>query len=115
MKSVELRVSILEKSVGIKESMKTIYKSKIGLDIVIYDHMKGFTITGYPNSKYTVKKFDSARDFEEFLERKNLKPRNIQFDCEYSQFFAYAETKQSAINFVKSLENYFENVQELLK
>jgi hypothetical protein len=61
----------------------------------------------------TVKEFDSAYDFEEFIQSK-IKCNGIDFDSEYSQFFAYAKTKNRALEFVKEIEDYFVKVKEML-
>jgi hypothetical protein len=40
--------------------------------------------------------------------------RGIDFDSEYCQFFAYAKTKNRALEFVKEIEDYFVKVKEML-
>lgn len=93
--------------------MKIIYKSPVGLVIEKFDWDKDFTITGNANKSITVKEFDSAYDFEEFIQAK-IDCKGIDFDSEYCQFFAYAKTKNRAMEFVKAIENYFATVREML-
>jgi hypothetical protein len=93
--------------------MQTIYKSPIGLAVEKFDWDKDFTITGNANKSMTVKEFDSAYDFEEFIQEK-IPCGDITFDSEYSQFFAYAKTENRAIEFVKAIEDYFAKVREML-
>jgi hypothetical protein len=61
----------------------------------------------------TVKEFDSAYEFEEFIQSK-INCKSITFDSESCQFFAYAKTKAQAIRFVKAIENYFSKVREMI-
>ena len=58
----------------------------------------------------TIKEFESAYEFEEFVQ-KHIKCNGIEFDSEFCQFFAYAKTKASAIAFGKRIEKYFENIR----
>ena len=50
---------------------------------------------------------------EEFIQSK-INCKGIDFDSEYSQFFAYAKTKSRALKFVKDIEKYFAKVREML-
>jgi hypothetical protein len=61
----------------------------------------------------TIKEFESAYDFEEFIQEK-INCKGIEFDSEFCQFFAYAKTKQSAIKFVNQIEKHFEKVRKML-
>ena len=72
-----------------------------------------WTITGNPKQSMTVKQFESAYDFEEFIQQK-VACKGIEFDSEFSQFFAYAKTKAGAIAFATRIEKYFEKVRNLL-
>ena len=91
--------------------MAEIYTSPIGMKV--YDDDDYFTITGNPKQSMTIKEFESAYDFEEFIQEK-INCKGIEFDSEFCQFFAYAKTKQSAINFVNQIEKHFEKVRKML-
>lgn len=72
-----------------------------------------WTITGVLNKEFRVKEFESAYDFEEFIQ-KHIKCNGIEFDSEYCQFFAYAKTKASAVAFVNRLQKHIEKVKKML-
>ena len=91
--------------------MAEIYTSPIGMKV--YDDGDYFTITGNPKQSMTIKEFESAYDFEEFIQEK-INCKGIEFDSEFCQFFAYAKTKQSAIRFVNQIEKHFEKVRKML-
>jgi hypothetical protein len=93
--------------------MKVFYQSPIGLEVNQCEGDKDFTITGNARKSMTVKEFDSAYDFEEFVQEK-INCKGISFDSEYCQFFAYAKTEAQAIRFVKEIEDYFAKVREML-
>jgi hypothetical protein len=93
--------------------MKKIYESPIGLSVEKYDWDDKFTITGKILKSVTMKEFDSAYDFEEFIQAK-INCKAIDFDSESCQFFAYAKTKAQAVRFVKAIEKYFAKVREML-
>ena len=94
--------------------MEVALKLELGLEV-----SKGswegseWTISGNPKSKMTVKQFESAYDFEEFVEEK-IDCTGIGFDSEFCQFFAYAKTKERAVKFAKDIDAYFEKVREML-
>jgi hypothetical protein len=94
--------------------MEVALKLELGLEVY-----KGswedseWTITGNPNSKMTVKQFESAYDFEEFVEDK-IDCTGIEFDSEFCQFFAYAKTKERAVKFANDIDSYFGKVREML-
>lgn len=69
-----------------------------------------WTITGTPKKSMTIREFDSAYDFEEFIQ-KNIPCKSIEFDSEYCQFYAYAKTKATALAFGKRIEKYFEKIR----
>lgn len=92
--------------------LKTIYKSPIGLSVTKFDDDKSYTITGNAKSTYTVRPFDSAYDFEEFIKPK-INCKGIDFDSEYCQFFAYAKTEKRAMKFLKEIEEYFERLRAM--
>lgn len=93
--------------------MKVFYQSPIGLEVNQCEGDKDFTITGNARKSMTVKEFDSAYDFEEFIQEK-IPCGDITFDSESCQFFAYAKTEAQAINFVQAIENHFSKVREML-
>lgn len=93
--------------------MRIIYQSPIGLEINQCEGDKDFTITGNAKQSMTVKEFESAYDFEEFIQAK-IDCKGISFDSEYCQFFAYAKNKNRAIEFVNAIEDYFTTVREML-
>ena len=93
--------------------MQTIYKSPIGLSVEKYDWDDQFTITGKLLKSETMKEFDGAYEAEEFIQAK-INCEGIDFDSEYCQFFAYAKTKNRAMEFVKAIEDYFATVREML-
>ncbi len=89
-------------------------KLEIGLTIYKGDYDGAeWTITGNPKQSMTVKQFESAYDFEDFIKEK-INCKGIEFDSEYCQFFAYAKTKASAIAFGNRIEKYFEKVRKML-
>jgi hypothetical protein len=94
--------------------MSAIYVSPIGLSV--FDDKKEFgcfTITGNPKKSVTIVEFESAYDFEEFIQEK-VNCKNIQFDSEFCQFFAYAKTKAQALSFVTRIEKHFAKVKKML-
>ena len=93
--------------------MKVAYTSPMGLEVSKGDWDGAqWTITGYPKKKYTVRPFDSAYDFEEFVQPK-INSKGITYDSEYSQFFAYAKTEKRAVKFLKDIEEYFERLRAM--
>jgi hypothetical protein len=94
--------------------MKVAYTSPMGLEVNKGDWEEAqWTITGFPKKDFTVKEFNSAYDFEEYIQEK-VNCNNITFDSEYCQFFAYAKSKQRAIGFAKAIEKYFEKVRKIV-
>lgn len=96
-----------------KSATKTIYDSPLGLSIIKFDWSKDYTITGNAKREMTIKEFDSAYDFEEYIQEK-INCKAIVFDSESCQFFAYAKTKAQAIRFVKAIEKQFEKIREIV-
>lgn len=93
--------------------MKIAYTSPMGLEVNKGDWIGAeWTITGNASAKYTVRPFDSAYDFEEFVKPK-INCKGITFDSESCQFFAYAKTEKRAIKFVKEIEEYFERLRAM--
>ena len=94
--------------------MKIAYTSPMGLEVSKGDwEGSEWTITGNAKKEFTVKEFDSAYDFEEYIKEK-VNCNNITFDSESCQFFAYAKTKQRAVGFAKAIEKYFEKVRKIV-
>ena len=94
--------------------MSAIYVSPIGLSV--YDDKEKFdcfTITGNAKKSQTVVEFESAYDFEEFVQ-KHINCKGVDFDSEFCQFFAYTKTKASALSFVKRIEKHFDKVKKML-
>lgn len=87
--------------------MATIYSSPLGL--VIHKDDTGYTITGNPKKSSTGLEFDSAYDFEAYIQKK-VRCEGIDFDSEYCQFFAYAKSQARAKKFITDLERWFESI-----
>ena len=62
--------------------------------------------------KNTVVEFDSAYEFEEYVQG-YVNSDDIEYDSEYSQFFAYTKTPERAIEYVKDIEKWFENIRSI--
>ena len=93
--------------------MKISYNSPIGLEVSKGDWEGAeWTITGYPRDRYTVRRFESGYEFEDFV-RDKFDCKGITFDSEYSQFFAYAKTDARATKLVKEIEKHFEKLRDL--
>jgi hypothetical protein len=91
---------------------KTHYESPIGLEVYQFDDSDTICISGNVPQKYTVVEFDSAYDFEEYV-RDYVDSDGIEYDSEYSQFFAYAKTPERAIKYVNDIENWFANIRSI--
>jgi hypothetical protein len=87
------------------------YKSPLGISL--YVDTDGITITGNAKRSETIVEFDSAYDFEEFVQ-KHINCEGISFDSEFCQFFAYAKEEERARQFIKDIENHFEKVKNLI-
>lgn len=91
-----------------------IYTSPIGLGVFDdKDTYDCFSISGNANRKATIVEFESAYDFEEFIQ-KHINCKGIEFDSEFCQFFAYAKTRERALKFVNDIEKHFEKVKKML-
>lgn len=91
-------------------AVKTIYESPVGLGIFQYDwDGDNITITGYPSKKNTDKSFDGAYEFQDYIQKK-IDCNGIEFDSEYSQFFAYAKTEDRAKKFIQDIEDWFKHI-----
>ena len=63
--------------------------------------------------KISVIDFDGNYDVEDYLQSK-LDCSGIDFDSEYSQFFAYAKTEERAIKFADDVQSWFDNLKKLI-
>ena len=89
-------------------------KSSIGLSVYKGDWEGAqWTISGYPKKDMTVRGFESAYDFEELVKKK-VDCKDIEFDSESCEFFAYADTEERAIKFLNDIEAYLKTVRDLL-
>jgi hypothetical protein len=87
------------------------YKSSLGISL--YVDPDGITITGNAKRSETIVEFESAYDFEEFVQ-KHIDCTDISFDSEFCQFFAYAKTEERALKFVNDIEKHFDKVKKML-
>ena len=87
---------------------------EIGLTVYKTSGDNGWSITGNAKRALTLKEFDSAYDFEDFIKEK-INCNGVEFDSEFCQFFAYTKTKARAIKFATDIENYFEKVRKMLE
>lgn len=93
---------------------KTIQKSELGLEVIKYDFMDGeYTITGNAKRSMTIREFDSAYDFEDYIKEK-VNCKGITFDSESCQFFAYAKTKARAVSFLNAIDKHFAKIREVV-
>ena len=92
---------------------ETALKLELGLEVYRLKGYKEWTISGNTKRAMTVKEFDNAYDFEEFVKEK-INCKGISFDCEYCEFFAYAKTKARAIKFANDIDGYFAKVRAML-
>jgi len=95
--------------------MQIAYTSPIGLEVSKGDwDNSGWTVTGNARKELTIKEFDSAYEFETFVQEK-INCKDITFDSESCQFFAYAPTKARAVKFAKDIDKYFEKVRTTMQ
>ena len=87
------------------------YKSSLGISL--YVDPDGITITGNAKRSETIVEFESAYDFEEFVQ-KHIDCTDISFDSEFCQFFAYAKTEERAMKLIQDIEQHFEKVKKML-
>lgn len=94
-------------------ALETELKLELGLEVYRLEGYKEWTISGNAKRAMTVKEFDSAYDFQDFVKEK-INCKGIDFDSEYCEFFAYAKTKARAIKFAKDIDGYFAKVRAML-
>ena len=87
---------------------------EIGLTVYKNSGDNGWSISGNPKKDLTIKEFDCAYDFEDFI-KSRINCNGVEFDSEFCQFFAYTKTKARAIKFATDIENYFEKVRKMLE
>ena len=88
-------------------------KYPIGFTIFQLKGESNYTITGRLAKEYRFRDFDGAYDFEEYIQ-KHIDCSGIDFDSEYSQFFAYAETEARAKKFIEDIIAWVTKVKELI-
>ena len=92
---------------------ETALKLGLGLEVYRLEGYKEWTISGNARKSMTVKEFESAYDFQDFVKEK-INCKGIEFDSEFCQFFAYAKTKARAIKFANDIDGYFAKVRAML-
>jgi hypothetical protein len=92
---------------------ETVLKLELGLEVYRLSGNKEWSISGNPKRDMTIKEFDSAYDFEEFVQEK-IDCKGIELDSEFCQFFAYAKTKARAIKFANDIDKHFAKVRAML-
>ena len=84
-----------------------------GFTIYKYEDDKDCTITGSLAKEYRFRDFDGNYELEEYLQ-KHINCDGIDFDSEYSQFFAYTRTEERAMRFCKDIQTWFDNIKKLI-
>ena len=84
-----------------------------GFQVNKYEGDKDYTITGNLTREYCFKKYSSNYDVEEHIQD-HVNCDGIDFDSEYSQFFAYAKTEERAVQFCEDIHTWFNNIKELV-
>lgn len=84
-----------------------------GFDINRYEDDKIYTITGNITREYCFKEYSSNYDVEKHLQ-KHVNCKGIEFDSEYSQFFAYAKTEKRAVRFCDDIQSFFDKIKKLV-
>lgn len=93
---------------------QTALKLELGLEVYKGDWEGAeWTISGNARKSMTVRDFESAYDFEEFVQEK-INCNGVSFDSEFCQFFAYTKTKARALKFANDIDKYFAKVRAML-
>jgi len=71
-----------------------------------------WTLTGIPSSEQLGHQYECAYDFEDAVKR-NVNCSGIDFDSEFSQFFAYAKTRARLESFAKQIAKHYEKAKKL--
>lgn len=85
----------------------------VGLMVYKYSDDENYTITGMLAREYRFREFDGAYELEDYIQAK-VDCTGIEFDSEYSQFFAYAKTQARAVGFVQDVQAWFDNLKQLI-
>ena len=94
---------------------KTLFEKTypFGFTVYKYEGDKDYTITGNLTREYCFKEYGSNYDVEEHLQ-KHIDCEGIDFDSEFSQFFAYAKTEKRATRFCEEIKVFFDKIKELV-
>jgi hypothetical protein len=84
-----------------------------GFEVNKYEGDRNYTITGNLRREYCFKEYGSNYDVEEHIQE-HINCEGIDFDSEYSQFFAHAETEERAIKFCLDIQAWFDRIKELV-
>jgi hypothetical protein len=84
-----------------------------GFEVNKYEGDRNYTITGNLRREYCFKEYGSNYDVEEHIQE-HINCDGISFDSEFSQFFAYADTEERAIQFCEDIQTWFRNIKELI-
>ena len=84
-----------------------------GFEITQFEGDKDYTITGNLKREYCFKKYGSNYDVEEHIQD-HIDCNGIEFDSEFSQFFAYAKTEERAVKFCLDIQAWFDRIKELV-
>lgn len=84
-----------------------------GFQINKYEGDTVYTITGNLTREYCFKKYSGNYDVEEHIQD-HIDCEDIQFDSEYSQFFAYTKTEERAVKFCLDIQAWFDKIKELV-
>jgi len=93
---------------------ETELKLELGLEVYRLKGYSQWTISGNAKRAMTVKEFESAYDFQDFVKEK-INCKGIEFDSEFCEFFAYAPTKARAFKFANDIDKYFAKVRAMLE
>ena len=84
-----------------------------GFEVNKYEGDKHYTITGNLKKEYCFKEYGSNYDVEEHIQ-KHVWCHEIEFDSEFSQFFAYAKSEERAVKFCDDIKVWFDKVKEII-
>jgi len=84
-----------------------------GFEVNKFEGDRNYTITGNLRREYCFKEYGSNYDVEEHIQE-HINCEGIGFDSEFSQFFAYADTEERAIQFCEDIQAWFGNIKELV-
>ena len=84
-----------------------------GFEVNKFEGDRNYTITGNLTREYCFKEYIGNYDVEKHIQG-HVNCEGIDFDSEYSQFFAYAKTEERAIQFCEDIQAWFNNIKELV-